>query len=218
VAIIWPYPSAPSSYVSAGQQVAVPPQRCPTCQRWLVRWGGYWRWLRAPLLVERIWIRRGRCSTCRRSHALLPDLVLARRLDVVDVIGRGLATSLTSRLGLRPISEQLAVPHTTLRSWLERFRARSPMLLAQCSALAVALDGSAVNVSAGAARERIALDVLSVVWQRAVARFGERIGSPWSFWSRISGGQALGTHTTSPWARGAGADWMTPSPLGGPAP
>jgi hypothetical protein len=92
------------------------------------------------------------------------------------------------------------------------------MLLAQCTALAVALDGSAVNVSAGAARERIALDVLSVVWQRAVARFGERIGSPWSFWSRISGGQALGTHTTSPWAPGAGADWMTPSPLGGPAP
>jgi hypothetical protein len=169
-------------------------------------------------LVERIWIRRGRCSTCRRSHALLPDLVLARRLDVVDVIGRGLATSLTSRLGLRPISEQLAVPHTTLRSWLERFRARSPMLLAQCSALAVALDGSAVNVSAGAARERIALDVLSVVWQRAVARFGGRIGSPWSFWSRISGGQALGTYTTSPWAPGAGPDWMTPSPLGGPAP
>jgi len=174
--------------VSAGQQVAVPPQRCPTCQRWLVGWGGYWRWLRAPLLVERIWIRRGRCSTCRRSHALLPDLVLARRLDVVDVIWRGLATSLTSRLGLRPISEQLAVPHTTLRSWLERFRARSPMLLAQCSALAVALDGSAVNVSAGAARERIALDVLSVVWQRAVARFGERIGSPWSFWPVSSNG------------------------------
>jgi len=91
------------------------------------------------------------------------------------------------------------------------------MLLAQCSALAVALDGSAVNVSVGAARERIALDVLSVVWQRAVARFGERIGTLVVLES-ISGGQALGTHTTSPWAPGAGADWMTPSPLGGPAP
>jgi Domain of unknown function (DUF6431) len=218
VAIIWPYPSSPLSYVTAGQQVAVPPQRCPSCQRWLVGWGGYWRWLRAPLLVERIWIRRGRCSTCRRSHALLPDLVLARRLDVVDVIGRGVATNLTSRLGLRPIAEQLDVPHTTVRSWLERFRARSPMLLARCSALAVALDGTAVNVTAGAASERTALDVLNVVWQRAVARFGERIGNPWSFWSRISGGQALGTHTTSPWAHAAGADWMTPSPLGGPSP
>ena len=25
----------------------------------LVRWGGYWRWLPARLLVKRIWIRRG---------------------------------------------------------------------------------------------------------------------------------------------------------------
>jgi Domain of unknown function (DUF6431) len=47
------------------------------------------------LLVERIWIRRGRCSTCRRPHTLLPDLVLARRLDAVNVIGRGLATKVT---------------------------------------------------------------------------------------------------------------------------
>jgi hypothetical protein len=111
VAIIWPYLSSPSSYVSAGQQVAVPPQRCPTCRRWLAGWGGYWRWLRAPLLVERILIRRARCSTCRRSHALLSDLVLVQRLDAVEVIGRGLA--LLSGLGLRPLAEQLAVPHTT---------------------------------------------------------------------------------------------------------
>ena len=204
--------------MSAGQQVVVPPQRCPTCQRWLVGWGGYWRWLRAPLLVERIWIRRGRCSTCRRSHALLPDLVLARRLDAVDVIGRGLASKLTSELGLRPIAEQLDVPHTTLRAWWLRFRVRSSLMLAQCTALAVALAGTAVDVSVGVARERAALDVLRVAWQRAVARFGERLGSPWSFWSRISGGQALGTHTSSPWAPGVGADWMAPSPLGGPAP
>jgi hypothetical protein len=41
----------------AGQQVVLPPQRCPTYLQQLVRWGGYWRWLRAPLLVERIWVR-----------------------------------------------------------------------------------------------------------------------------------------------------------------
>jgi len=91
-------------------------------------------------------------------------------------------------------------------------------MLAQCTALAVALAGTSVDLSVGVARECAALDVLNVTWQRAVARFGERIGSLWSFWSRISGGQALGTHTISPWAPGAGADWMTPSPLGGPAP
>ena len=217
VAIIWPYPSSPSSYVTAGQQVVVPPQRCQSCLRWLIGWGGYWRWLRAPLLVERIWIRRGRCSACRRSHALLPDLVLVRRLDVVDVIGASLARKLTSRLGLRPIAEQFDVPHTTVRSWLQRFRARSPTLLAQCTALAVALDGTPVEINA-VTTERAALESLSVTWQRALARFGVRIGDLWSFWSRISGGQALGTHTTSPWAPGAGADWMAPSPVRGPPP
>lgn len=218
MAIIWLYPSSPSSYVSAGQQVVVPPQRCPACQRWLVGWGGYWRWLRAPLLIERIWIRRARCSACRRSHALLPDLVLVRRLDAVEVIGRGLASKLTSELGLRPIAEQLDVPHTTLRAWWQRFRIWSSRMLTQCIALAVALVGTAVDLSVGVAPERAALDGLRVAWQRAVARFGDRIGSPWSFWSRISGGQALGTHTTSSWAPGAGPDWMAPSPLGGPAP
>jgi hypothetical protein len=154
---------------------------------------------------------------CRRSHALLPDLVLVQRLDAVGVIGRGLALRVMSGRGLRPIAEQLAVPHTTLRSWRQRFRVRSPRLLAQCTALAVALNGSAVDVNGGVS-ERAALEVLSVAWQRAAARFGERIGSLWSFWSRISGGQALGTHTTSPWAPGAGPDWMAPSSLGGPAP
>jgi hypothetical protein len=217
MAIIWPYPSSVSSYVTAGQHVVVPPQRCPTCLRWLVGWGGYWRWLRAPLLVEQIWIRRVRCSACRRSHALLPDLVLVRRLDAVAVIGASVARKLMSGgLGLRPIAEQLAVPHTTVRSWWQRFQTRSPLLLAQCTALAVALDGTPVKVHA--VGEPAALASLGVAWQRAVVRFGVRIGDVWAFWSRMSGGQALGTHTTSPWARGAGADWMAPSPLGGPAP
>jgi Domain of unknown function (DUF6431) len=97
--------------------VVVPPQRCPTCSRWLIGWGGYWRWLRAPLLVERIWIRRGRCRICRRSHALLPDLLVACRLDVVAVIGSAVNLKVTTELGLRSVTEQLDVPHTTLRSW-----------------------------------------------------------------------------------------------------
>jgi hypothetical protein len=203
--------------VTAGQQVAVPPQRCLACLRWLIGWGGYWRWLRAALLVERIWIRRGRCSACRRSHALLPDLVLVRRLDAVAVIGASLAGKLARGLGLRRIAEQFDVPHTTVRSWWQRFQAQSPTLLAECTALAVALDGTPVEVNVVGAHAA-ALAILHVAWQRALARFGVRIGDLWSFWSRISGGQALGTHTTSPWAPGAGAAWMAPSPVGGPSP
>jgi hypothetical protein len=35
-----------------------------------------------------------RCSRCRRSHALLTDLLLERRLDEVQVIGQALALSI----------------------------------------------------------------------------------------------------------------------------
>jgi len=166
--------------------------------------------------VERVWIRRGRCSVCRRSHALLPDLVLARRLDEVEVIGQGLALKVAGGRGLRAIAEHLGVPHATVRTWWRRFSERSPMMLSRCTALAVALDGTAVVLNA--TDERVALDALGVAWQRARFRFGGRVGRIWAFWSRISSGQALGTNTTSPWSGGSGADWMAPSAVGGPGP
>jgi hypothetical protein len=131
------------AYAAAGKSIVVPALRCPNCLVRLMLWGGYWRWLRAPLVIERIWIRRGRCGVRRRTHALLPDLVLARRLDDVAVIGRGIALKVMASFGLRPIASLLDVPHTTVRTWWRRFQARSPTLLAQCSAPAVALDGTA---------------------------------------------------------------------------
>jgi transposase-like protein len=213
VVIIWACSLTPSSYVAAGKSIDVPALRCPICLVWLMRWGGYWRWLRAPLLIERIWIRRGRCGVCRRTHALLPDLVLARRLDEVAIIGRGIASKVVANVGLRPIAKHLDVPHTTLRSWWRRFQARSPTLLGQCTALAVSLDGAAVMLTTSG--ERAGLDALQVAWQRAQVRFGEAVGGLWSFWSRVSGGQALGTNTTAPWARGPGEDWMAASQSGG---
>src|SRR5690349_11665074 len=97
MAIIWPCSLSPASYAAAGRSIAVPMLRCPTCLAWLMGWGGYWRWLRAPLFIERIWIRRGRRGICRRTHALLPDLVLARRLDDVAVIGHGMALKVMAK-------------------------------------------------------------------------------------------------------------------------
>lgn len=86
-------------------------------------------------------------------------------------------------------------------------------------AMAVSLSGAPVDLrSVG---ERAALEALDLAWQRAMARFGVQIGgaSMWAFWSRLSGGLALGTHTTSPWAASPGADWMRASPSpGGPGP
>jgi hypothetical protein len=64
-------------------------------------------------------------------------------------------------------------------------------------------------------RERAALDALQ--WPGSVRRFGfgDAVGELWRFWSRISGGEALGTNTPSPWTGGSGADWMAASHFGG---
>jgi hypothetical protein len=135
--------------------------------------------------------------------------VLVRRLDVVDVIGRGLALKVVHGLGLRPIAEQLGVPHTTVRTWWRRFRARAPTLLATCIALAVHLAG--VSVPLRADGDRATLEALGGAWSRARSRFGDQVGGLWRFWSRISSGRALGTHTSAPWAGLGGAGWMAPS-------
>ncbi len=82
--------------------------------------------------------------------------MLVRRLDVAEVIGRGLALKVVQGLGLRPIGERLGVRHTTVRAWWRRFRARVPTLVATFAALAVQLAG--VSVPLAADRDRAALN------------------------------------------------------------
>jgi transposase-like protein len=209
LSIVWPCALDVLAYAAAGQRVAVPPQRCPDCGRRLVGWSGYWRWARAqPGGERRLWIRRGRCPACRRSHALVPDVLLARRLDGVETVGPGLALA-ASGLGLRAVARRLGVPHTTARSWWRRFRARAPTLTAALVALAVGLDGEPVDLAADGAAA--ALAALAVAWGRARRRWGERVGAVWRFWSRVTGGRALATTTSAPLAGAGAAAWMAPS-------
>jgi len=196
-----------SAYLALGQQIEVGEQACPECGQRLGGWGGYWRWVRGPG-CERLWIRRCRCSQCRRSHALLPDFLLERRLDEVEVIGQALALSIGSGLGVRPVAERLGVPMTTARDWRRRFRINALLMATTLVALAVHLDPAAVVVSP-ASNETTALEALGVVWYRARTRFGERVPALWRFWSLISGGCALWTNRSPPYPRRTGAAWMT---------
>jgi transposase-like protein len=210
LSIVWQCELDVSTYVALGQQIEVGEQACPECGQRLGGWGGYWRWLRGPG-SERLWIRRCRCSRCRRSHALLPDFVLERRLDEVRVIGQALVLSITSGLGMRPVAERLGVPMTTARDWRRRFRVNAVGLATLLVALAVGLDPAPVLLS-GTDHEHAALEALGASWQRARTRFGERIPLLWCFWSLISGGRALGTNRSPPYARRTGADWMVLNP------
>ncbi len=209
LSIVWPCGLDVSVYLALGRQVEVGEHACPDCGRQLGGWGGYWRWLRGPG-THQLWIRRGRCSSCRRSHALVPDFLLERRLDEVEVIGRALVLSIVIGLGMRAVADLVGVPMTTARDWRRRFRVRAPALTVAVVAVAVHLDSAAVLLDGDG--ESAAIQALGAAWQRARRRFGDRIPRLWRFWSLISGGQALRTNRSPPATRRLGAGWMTPSP------
>lgn len=199
----------PSSYVAVGCAAEVPAQACPDCDHPLTGWGGYWRWVRPERLpAQRIWIGRGRCRPCRRTQALLPSFLLARRLDEAAVIGSAL-TLAAGGSGARTIAQHLDLPHTTVRDWWRRVRAQAPGLLANLLALAISLDAAPVPLATDGAAA--VLEALEHAWQRARQRLGARVPDRWGFWSLISGGLALAPHTSPPFRAGPAGSWMRAS-------
>ena len=196
MSIIWPCPLTPSRYAADGRAIEVPPQVCPECQNPLTGWGGYWRWVHsAEAKEQRVWIRRGWCRHCRRSQALLPSFVFVRRLYEGRVIGSARERA-AEGCGARTIARQVTVPHTTVRDWWRRVRARAPALLTGLLALATQLDPAPVLlVMDGAAA---VVEAIQCTWQRAHQRLERRTPDRWAFWSLISGGLALAPHTSPP--------------------
>jgi len=140
---------------------------------------------------------------------VLPDFLLERRLDDVEVIGRALVLAIVIGHGMRKVANQVNVPMTTARGWRRRFRVRAEALTAALVAIAVHLDPAAVLLEGDG--EPAAVQALGAAWQRAHRPFGARIPHVWRFWSLISGGKALGTNRSPPATRRLGAGWMPPS-------
>ena len=101
--------------------------RCSVCAGELGSWGGYSRRVRVSRSIFRLRVRRACCEACERTHALLPGFLLARRLDVVDVVGCALEMAAEGG-GYRPIAAVLGRKETTVRAWLRRLRARVDVL------------------------------------------------------------------------------------------
>ena len=139
----------------------------------------------------------------------MPSFLFARRLDVAPIIGLAL-TLAAHGWGARPIAQQLAVPHSTVRDWWRRVRLRAPPLLASLLALATGLDPAPVSLAADGAAA--VLEALEQTWQRARGRLGPRLPDQWAFWSLISGGRVLTPHRSPPLPGRSGASWMGASP------
>ncbi|MDQ1361854.1 MAG: hypothetical protein QOJ44_2231 [Acidimicrobiaceae bacterium] len=212
MAIIWPCALSVEAYARAGKRVRVPRPRCVICEGQMIFWSGYFRSVRAGE-VFRIWVRRARCESCRRSEVLLPSFCLVGRLDAVGVIGpavTAVGAGAGTRLVAGEIDEHFA--YTTVRGWWRRHRQRVEVLVGWLAAI-VAARGLSLPRPCGVA-EADALEGLKAVAGPVSAAFG--IGL-WSAVSLVTAGRWLSKTTTdTPLAGEGGRRLMTAMATGQP--
>lgn len=165
--------------------------RCPSCSGVLAPWG----WARERMVgrawqARRVRPRRSRCRGCKLTHVLLPALMLLRRGDAVETIGRVLELS-AGGWARRRIARELGLPRSTVRGWLERFVRRLEMIRAHFTGWALALDArlSRIEPTGTPAGDALAAMV-------AAGRSGGAV-SLWRFVAAVSGGRLL-CNTSSP--------------------
>jgi hypothetical protein len=156
-------------------------------------------------------VPRVRCGPCEVTHALLPAFVLARRLDVAEVIGGVLAEVAGGGGGVRPAAARAGVPYTTARGWVRRFGARARDLGVAFAALAVDLGGDAIRLAADAGE--FALAAVTAAFGAACALPGWAGLGRWRFACAVSGGSLIAANTISPWLIVGKRRFMPPVPL-----
>ena len=124
-------------YAPVSREIKPPRPDCPACKAAMRFDGCYRRKVRqAGAVHEKPAVHRVRCPRCRAGHAVLPDFVVARRLDSADVIGAALAAAAGLPVAGRGAALVAAVPARTIRSWRARFTLISMPLAIGFSALA----------------------------------------------------------------------------------
>jgi hypothetical protein len=172
---------------------------CPRCRVGVLGgWGcARLREVRTREGLRRLRPRRGRCreESCRATHVLLPDLCLARRRYVAEVIGEALLS--LGREGYRRVGERLGVPGETVRDWRVRFRARAGVIFAHFVRWARALDGSLDLPVGQGSPTADALEAIGVCTRVASLVLVRR--APWSWVSALTAGGLLAINTGTPW-------------------
>lgn len=172
---------------------------CPRCRAGVLGgWGcSRLREVRTASGVRRLRPRRGRCRelSCRATHVLLPDVCLARRRYVVEVIGAALLSA--SVEGYRRAGERLGVPGETVRDWRRRFCSRAELLIGHFLRWVRALDSSADPPAGQGSLVADAIEAIGVCTRVASLLLGRR--SPWSWASALTAGGLLEINTSAPW-------------------
>jgi Domain of unknown function (DUF6431) len=172
---------------------------CPRCGVGVLGgWGcARLREVRTRAGVRRLRPRRGRCRerACGATHVLLPDVCLARRRYVAEVIGEALLS--IEREGYRRVAERLGVPGETVREWRRRFRSRAELIAAHFLRWARALDASLDPPAEHGAAAGDALEAIGVCVRLTSLVLARR--PAWSWVSALTAGTLLSINTRSPW-------------------
>lgn len=168
---------------------------CPACAGELRPWSS----ARARAVRERgaeitIAPRRARCSSCKKTHVLLPDRCLLRRRDALMSIGAALLGK-AAGFGRRRIGRRLGIHPDTVRGWLRRFAHRAEHWRVTCWAWAHALDASLSPIAPAGSAFADALSALGLAMATAARLFGPRPG--WAWAAVLSSGELL-ANTSSP--------------------
>lgn len=177
-------------WLAAAGRVEMPrPLGCPSCGHQRVLFDGWYprqtRWGRVS--IRRVLCADERCA--RRSHSLLPDVLVSGRVDLASVIGWALEAK-AAGVGHRRIAADLGVPASTVRGWLRR---------AQCNGGRIATRLLGVMAQAApAARAPPAVGpvaTLVAAVQAAAVAFARLSGEPvdaWRFAVAHTAGRLLG--------------------------
>src|ERR1019366_3777841 len=189
VSIVWPCPLPAGVYAAAGREVEFPRPDCPSCAVPMVFWSGYRRYVRDSGICVRIFVPRVRCGPCEVSHALLPAFVLARRLDVAEVIGKVVGEVAGGGCGVRPAAGRGGAS----------------------GALPVERGADAVPPPADAGRFAVA--AIGAAFGAAAGLPGWAGLGRWRFACAVSGGTLIAANMIAPWLIVGKRRFMPPVPL-----
>lgn len=170
---------------------------CPNCGGVLGPWGdARSRLIRFVDCEEQRTLRRTRCRSCRKTHVLLPNDLLARRRDGVEVIGDALAGA-AGGSGFRCLARKIDRPPDTVRGWLRRFGSIAEVVRVYFTRWAVDLDSESFEIAPTGSLFGDAIAAISAAGKAAV--LAGVASHPWRFVSGVTIGGLL-CNTTSPWA------------------